>query len=168
MIYYKEADALAFATRMAEENPNRRVYLGHQVNAMGVMGGGIALAIKQKYPYVYDIYRCFCGGKNGGYKEKSEILGQVCYILENDGVTIANLFGQYSYGRTTRYTDYDGLQKALQDLHDKAGSVGKSIVVIPYNIGCGLAGGDWTIVEPMIHDIFSDNSTDLYICKLPE
>lgn len=168
MIYNKEADAMAFAAEMAEKNPNWRVYLGHQVNAMGVMGGGIALAIKQKYPYVYDIYRCYCGGKDGGYREASDILGKVCYVLETDGVTIANLFGQYAYGRDTRYTDYDGLRKALQDLHNNAGAVGKSIVVLPCYIGCGLAGGDWAVVEPMIHEIFSDNKVDLYICKLPE
>ncbi|GFN29944.1 hypothetical protein [Paenibacillus xylaniclasticus] len=27
-------------------------------------------------------------------------------------------------------------------------------VALPYNIGCGLANGDWNIIEPMIAEVF--------------
>lgn len=31
--------------------------IGYQVNRLGIMGGGIALQIKKKYPYVYKEYK---------------------------------------------------------------------------------------------------------------
>ncbi len=30
--------------------------IAHQVNCRGVMGSGVALQIKERYPYVYEMY----------------------------------------------------------------------------------------------------------------
>ena len=38
-------------------------------------------------------------------------------------------------------------------------------VSIPYNIGCGLAGGDWNIVSKMIEEIFGQSSIDCVLYK---
>jgi hypothetical protein len=35
-------------------------------------------------------------------------------------------------------------------------------VALPYNIGCGLANGEWSVVEPMIEEVFSDYEVMLY------
>ena len=47
-------------------------------------------------------------------------------------------------------TEYDMLRKCFEDIAAKY--PGKKIG-LPYKIGCGLAGGDWNVVEKMIVDI---------------
>ncbi|MGF7049841.1 hypothetical protein J2T13_004364 [Paenibacillus sp. DS2015] len=75
---------------------------------------------------------------------------------------IANLFGQFKYGKTSeQYTDYVALESALRQLKDKAKEL-KFSVALPYNLGCGMANGDWNIVEKMIEDVFNDYEVTLY------
>lgn len=74
----------------------------------------------------------------------------------------ANLFGQLNYGRSkTRYTDYGALERALTTLKTEAQARGLS-VALPYNIGCGLANGEWSLVEEMIGKVFADYEVTLY------
>lgn len=165
MIVYREADALKYAVSVAKEVKEAAprdvpVYLCHQTNCMGVMGSGIALQIRKTYPEVYASYKDYCAQKG----HWPDMLGSVQYVPCDDGVTVANLFGQYGYGRHKQQTNYEALEKAFTDIRDK----GYSIVVIPYMIGCGLGGGDWAIVEKMISDVFSGSQCEVCICKLPE
>ena len=119
--------------------------IGHQTNCKGVMGKGIAKTVKEKYPNVFDAYRDYCN-------TIEEPLGTV-QIIESDDKYIANIFGQYSFSNTSRMTDYDALGKALTDLKEYC-IENKLSVALPYKIGCVNAGGDWTIVEKLIHHIF--------------
>ena len=36
------------------------------------------------------------------------------------------------------------------------------IIGFPYKIGCGLAGGDWNVVESIINEIFKDYKVEIY------
>ena len=58
--------------------------IAHQVNARGVMGSGVALAIKTKYPEVFKSYREFF--ETGNLK-----LGKVDFAKTNDGKIVANI-----------------------------------------------------------------------------
>jgi len=130
----------------------------HQTNTQGIMGGGLALQIKNKYPKVYEEYRSACikyliQGKS--------LLGEVLFgINTGDGNSIANLFGQERYGRDKRYTDYNALKKSLTEVLEvvtnEYGLLYDSPIAIPYSLGCGLAGGDWKIVYKIIEDVFKD------------
>ncbi|MFC5403117.1 macro domain-containing protein [Cohnella soli] len=132
--------------------------LGHQVNCKGVMGSGIAKAIKAAFPEAYQLYIDKCNHA----VNKSELLGY-CQLIEcSNGKTVANLFGQLHFGRGNQiYTNYDALRKALTTLKTKA-QLTPSSIALPYNIGCGLANGDWNVVEAMIQDVFSDYEVTLY------
>jgi len=141
----------------------------HQANCMGVMGAGIALSIKSKYPQVFAKYKRV----TGSYKDRNQLLGR-CLLISEDGrivkandkkensdtKIIANLFGQYGYGRGLQ-TDYEALEKALIELKYFAQNNNLS-VGLPYNIGCGNAGGDWSIVEEIIEKIFVDYPVEVY------
>ena len=129
--------------------------LAHQVNCMGVMGGGIAKQIKDKYPSVFDQYSKFF------INNKFTALGKCQIVKAEDDKYIANLFGQYKFGRDKQYTDYKALEEALFSLKVSAKDHNKSIA-IPYNVGCGLAGGSWDIVYKIIEDVFSDYDVTLY------
>lgn len=129
----------------------------HQTNCQGKMGAGIAKQIRQLYPKVYDEYVKFC---KDNYKN---LLGrcQIVNLSIDDNLKYcANLFGQNGYGYGGRYTDYNALKCALNELKNNCYEFLKIMnnvtVGIPYNIGCGLAGGDWSIVFKIIEDIFKD------------
>lgn len=131
----------------------------HQTNCRGVMGAGIALQIKNIYPGVFRKYKKYCD------LYRSELLGKVLFVNCDDGKTVANLFGQDSYGRGFCQTDYAALEKAISSVCNIATKTKKS-VGFPYKIGCDLAGGDWNIVSKIIGKYFLDSATDCYICSL--
>jgi len=119
----------------------------HQVNCKGIMGKGLALDIKNKYPSVHTAYlnRCIS-------HDSKDLLGHVLLsFIPETSLIIASLFGQENYGSDGKlYTDYKALEKCLEFL---ARYFSKMNVYIPYKIGCGLGGGDWKIVSKIISDI---------------
>lgn len=133
--------------------------IGHQVNAQGVMGSGLAKQIRAKYPKVYTEYKEFCEL----YDTPLERMGKVNFVEIEEGKYIANIFCQLYYGRNKyiTYTDYDHLYRALRFLKSVAKQNDMS-VALPYYFGCGLANGDWSIVYAMIQEIFQDYNVTLY------
>ena len=131
----------------------------HQVNCLGIMGGGIASTIRKKFPQTYIHYNAIC--KN---RTPEELLGKVLFYNENNRV-IANCFGQASIGTSEVQTNYEKLEQCLKKVERDAWKRHLT-VAIPYKIGCGLAGGDWQIVEKMIKDIFENSPVVLTIYKL--
>ncbi len=136
-------------------------YIAQQVNCMGVMGAGLAKSIREKYPAVYDEYRELCKRT----EPSRHLLGTCQLVQVTDGVTIANCFGQVEYGRDKQYTDYSGLRKALIALKFSAEKTG-GCIAIPYNLGCGLAGGKWNQVLDIIDDVFRDYPDGVEIWSL--
>lgn len=131
--------------------------LGHQVNCQSVMGSGIAKLLKDKYPNLLVEYKEYCSK----HTTPAELLGK-CQIVKVGSKQMANLFGQLNYGRQkTLYTDYEALRTALVALKNYAVQNSLS-VALPYNIGCGLANGDWQIVSGIIEEVFSDYEVTLY------
>ena len=125
--------------------------IAHQVNCQGVMGAGVAKAIKNKYPEVYDEYYSYCQDNL-----KDDIFG-TCLVIEADnGKIIANLFGQNEFGKGVIQTNYKKLHSALNELKDYMIENGLITLSFPYMIGCGLAGGDINIVQSLIRDVFDD------------
>lgn len=128
-----------------KSTPNNCIMV-QSVNCMGVMGAGLAKAIRDRYPIVYEIYKA-------EYDLEMLELGYVSYIDIEEGLIVANLCGQYGYGREKRHTNYDALRTGFTDIKDMAQELAYDIV-IPKNIGCGLGGGDWKVVSKMLDEIF--------------
>lgn len=130
----------------------------HQVNSLGVMGSGIALAIKQKFPMVYTDYTIKCKAHN---KREEVLLGECQLIKISDKLSIANIFGQLGYGRARIcYTNYDAVTKAFITL---ASLADKRQVYIPYLIGCVRGGGNWATYEEIIETYIPT----AIVCKMP-
>lgn len=134
----------------------------HQVNTIGVMGAGIALQIKKKYPIVYQKYT-----KLIGQTDVREDLMGCCQIISvgnrgKDNIKyVANIYGQLDIGRNKQQTDYNALSKSLEELFSFA-KKNQLTVALPYNIGCGLAGGDWNVVSRLISEAADDYPYTLY------
>lgn len=152
MIAIKDGDLLK-----AEED-----ILVHQVNCMGVMESGVAAQIKEKWPQVFIAYKDRVD-KMVDIQMRSRLLGEVLWVRTDDGKWIANLFGQYKFGRENKcYTDYSALKRGFMEIAYNAKIKDESIA-IPYKIGCGRGGGDWeNVVFPMIEEVFSKNRVTIY------
>lgn len=136
--------------------------LTHQVNCFGVMGSGIAKAIRDKWPQVYTSYQTFCLDA----KDTQNLLGKYQVITVETNLMLANIFGQLNYGRDGKqYTDYTAVNKALYSLSSFLKTYPEQKqVYVPYKMGCGLGGGDWDIYTAIIAKHFPT----AIVCKLPE
>jgi O-acetyl-ADP-ribose deacetylase (regulator of RNase III) len=129
----------------------------HQVNCMGVMGAGLALHIRRKWPRVFVDY------KNALEDERVDI-GSCQFVQVSQDTTVANLFGQANVNSGKQrdcQTNYDALEDAIEDAYEYAERTNQQLY-IPYMMGCGLAGGDWDIVL----DIIDQFAPKAIICRL--
>jgi len=137
--------------------------VGHQVNCYGVMGGGLALQIANKYPEVLKSYQDFIKDYIYFNKSRKGLLG-ICQTTHVGNCWIANLFGQYDTGGGVQ-TDYNALATALSNLEDKMLYMGKKTLALPVNLGCGLAGGDWKVVLSIIQKVFEKSEIELTLVE---
>lgn len=134
--------------------------IAHVCNCQGVMGSGIALSIKQRYPEAYI-----------AYKQHEKIfhgldLGTVSRATLEDGKQIYNLHAQEFYGKEKRHLNYEALYECLLHLRKSLIYTKKKVLGIPYKMGCDRAGGDWRIVESMMNAIFDDDLITVISVKL--
>lgn len=127
----------------------------HQCNCQGGFGAGVAKAIRDAYPRVYEQYK---KAVNGGLVK----LG-MCQVVKthpgfDDNRLVANLFGQETYGgEKKRYTNYEGIYVALEKLATYCQEHNIKSVAFPWKMSCGLAGAEWLIVNTMIETAFKNN-----------
>lgn len=60
---------------------------------------------------------------------------------------------------------YEAVDRALNQLGEKASSIGASVHM--RRIGCGLAGGHWTQIEPLVQQHLSRRSVPVTIYDFP-
>ena len=136
--------------------------LAHQVNCMGVMGSGVAAQVKQIYPEAFHFYKKICSAMT-----PYALLGMMLLAKTQDPnakhQAVANLCGQFGYGRGFCHTDYESLRMALGNLAERMTEEGFRTVALPYNLGCGRGGGNWDIVLNLIETQLKD--FDVYICR---
>ncbi len=131
----------------------------HQVNCKGVMGAGLAKAIKEKYPSVFQQYKALCLTAMG---PKSIILLGKCHVVPvSSTLMVANIFGQDEYGNHAVYTNYRAVREAFNSLKDYHKTLGGNVYV-PMDMGCGLAGGCWDDYSKIIEE-FIPNAI---VCKI--
>jgi len=134
-------------------------------NCFNTMGAGVAAAIAQEYPEAVE-------ADNETKKGDKSKLGSLSLCVVKDPTThknqaikaIANLYGQFGFARDNRAVNYEAMYSALVEFRDKLKPAVKT-VAFPYKMGCGLAGGDWRIVEKMIEVVFDGTTFDVLICK---
>lgn len=128
-----------------------------QVNCQGVMGSGVAAAIRSKWPIVFDEYSHKCKATSSSY----ELLGQMNATEVEPKLFVVNLFGQLSYGRESkRYTSYDALDDALNKTAAFMIRHGiQSFDVHHPAIGAGLGNGHWPTISSLIDYNLGSNTT---------
>jgi len=123
----------------------------HGCNAQGVMGSGIALQIRNKYP------DCYLGYKNTLVEFRKggiDPMGLVIPYYDGLRLIICNAITQDGFGRGEgkRYVNYEALQKCFEQAAEMA-HTNKAHIHYP-QIGAGLGGGDWSIISDIIETAF--------------
>lgn len=124
----------------------------HGCNAQGVMGSGVAAAVREAYPGAYEAYR------NAFEKRKRETgktleLGRVVWFTvskEEPKLAVANAITQEFYGRDPNvvYVSYDAVRTAFRRIGEIARQ--HQLPVHYPLIGAGLANGDWPTIADII------------------
>lgn len=118
--------------------------IAHGCNNVGVMGEGVALAVRDKWPEVYDFYHEAC--------RIGSPLGDVIFVNTRDGKTIANAITQATVGLTGKHVSYDAIHDCFKEIN--AFCIGANInrIAIP-RIGSGLGGGEWDVIAKIIEAV---------------
>lgn len=143
----------------------------HQVNCQGVMGAGLAKQLLSKWPQVKQDYINFIENTKRQYSYEytpKVLLGKVVYTRVSDSITVASIFGQENYGRNRGivYTDYYALETGIRLVVDTAIRNNLGPITVPFQIGCGLANGNWADVVTRIERIELERSTIINVAKL--
>lgn len=130
-------------------------HLIHGCNSHGVMGAGIAKAIRDKYPDAYKDYKDI-------YNSYGLELGDIIVSVQDDGKVIHNAITQKDYGRRDDrvYVSYWAIAEAFR----KINQWGVKEVALP-KIGAGLANGDWNVISAIIENTLIDTKPYVYILE---
>lgn len=118
------------------------------VNTVGVMGKGIALMFKERYPENFKAYAAAC--------EAGEVrLGEMFVTpgVELDGPRWIINFPTKEHWRHP--TKPEWIREGLQDLQKVIVEKNIRSIALP-PLGCGNGGLDWAVVRPMIEEGLSD------------
>lgn len=122
--------------------------IAHVCNDLGGWGKGFVLAVSRRWPEPEAAYRRW-------HRERAKNdfgLGAVQLVQVAPYTWVANMIGQHGMRTGSKGVPvrYEAIDTALAALADKAVELGAS-VHMP-RIGCGLAGGKWSRVEPLISE----------------
>ncbi len=154
MITYKKGNLL--------DTPD--MFIAHGCNAQGVMGSGVALAVKEKYHKAFQDYRNIYLYED---MRTGLALGRVIASVQEDDKIILNCITQRYYGREQgkRYCSYDAIDIAMTSIAEqmdwKVKFPGEAGLSMP-KIGCGLGGGHWPVVEAIINHRLGDHNVTVW------
>lgn len=118
------------------------------VNCVGVMGAGVALMFKQKYPVMFRDYLHACN-KNEVEPGKPHVWEKRDFFTN---ITIINFPTKIHWRNPS---EYEYIEKGLIWLRDFLSKRETSTVTLPA-LGCGHGGLDWEKVKLMIKEYLGD------------
>lgn len=129
--------------------------IAHQTNVDGAMGAGIAREIAARYPSVLADFKAL----------KSPMLGQVLASQLKDNRLVFNVYAQSLFPRNElKKTNYEALYNGFNTVAQYCAKTNIRQIGVPYNLGCGLGGGNWGVVKAIFNCLFENNDrTNLII-----
>jgi O-acetyl-ADP-ribose deacetylase (regulator of RNase III) len=117
------------------------------VNCVGVMGKGIALQFKNKWPGNYKIYRAAC--------EAGEVRIGKMLVFDCGGLVKPNYIINFPTKDHWRgKSEIEFIEKGLVDLINQVKRLGIKRIAVP-PLGCGNGGLSWGQVRPLIEEAFA-------------
>jgi O-acetyl-ADP-ribose deacetylase (regulator of RNase III) len=141
--------------------------VAHGCNCQGVMGAGVALAIRKKWPKAFESYVSMCQAT----ADRSMLLGTALIVNVHASkphhLFVANMFTQEYYGSGgQQYASPGAIATSLHAAVSFASAVG--LPVYMPRIGCGLGGLAWERdVQPVVEAVLTEYpDVEIYICDL--
>ncbi len=133
-------------------------YIAHQCNCVTTYAKFLAKSIFDKYPYA-DSYSV--RAKNNSVPGTIEMFGS------NNQKKIINMYAQYYPGKSKYSNDIKALRlQWFKNCLNIIASSGIKFVAMPYNIGCGAAGGNWEEYYNALVELIVVHPIDIKIYKL--
>ena len=137
----------------------KETIIAHQVNCQKRMNSGVAKAIREKYPVVFE-----------RYENTKPALGLVEFIYAGEDTGkhyIANMYAQDRYGYDGKqYTDYEAFRHCCEQVAKECRlfkHMKKEVnVAMPYKIGSDRGGADWDKIMDILLEVFTDVDITLY------
>jgi O-acetyl-ADP-ribose deacetylase (regulator of RNase III) len=115
--------------------------LAHGTNTLGVMGAGIAVEFKRRYPEMYRLYNKL------GLQGSLEVGFVMPWYVQPPA--IFNLMTQGHKGRTILPATLKAIKESVEEMFIHAENTRIKRIGIP-KIGAGLGGLDWNDVEKVL------------------
>lgn len=137
--------------------------IAHVCNDIGAWGRGFVMALSKRGPQPEAAYRAW-------YRDRSSndfALGAVQLVPVHDGLWVANMIGQHGIRRAGGQPPvrYEAIDEALGRLGEHAVRL-RASVHMP-RIACGLAGGRWEQIEPLLERQLIDRGVAVTVYDLP-
>jgi O-acetyl-ADP-ribose deacetylase (regulator of RNase III) len=135
----------------------------HVCNDVGGWGRGFVVALSRRWPEPEQQYRAWFRDM----PSQPFALGEVQFVSVTPDITVANLIGQHGLGTRQRTPPvrYDAIRLGLRRVATFAAGLSAS-VHMP-RIGCGLAGGRWDEIEPIITEELCAHGVSVTVYDLP-
>lgn len=146
------------ATRPQATGP---AIIAHVCNDVGGWGAGFVVAISKRWKEPERQFRQWARGKLEAAAPYA--LGEVQFVHVDETFTIANMVAQHDIRWECGLPPirYEALEVALEKLGTEA-LLTRATVHMP-RIGCGLAGGQWERVEPLLLKQLSGRSVEVTV-----
>lgn len=125
--------------------------LVNTVNTVGVMGKGIALEFKNRYPEMFKVYQELCDDKR---LEVGKLM-----LWKKDEKWIL-LFPTKKHWRSPSKITY--IEKGLEKFVQSYEKLGIESIAFP-KLGCGNGGLDWDVVKPVMEKYLKNLPIQVYI-----
>lgn len=130
----------------------------HVCNDIGGWGKGFVMAISKRWKKPETQYREW-------FKSKKEFeLGKVQLVQVEEDLWVANLIGQHKINKDENGEApirYNAIEEGLKTVSEFA-KTNNASVHMP-RIGCGLAGGKWEMIEPIILKTLSNKNVEVVV-----
>lgn len=137
-------------------------FIVHIVNDANMWGAGFVLALSKRWPWLKPDYHSWMS------KQPKPVLGHVYSVKVETDVTIIHLIGQHGVRHVggAPPVRYDAIARGFACIEDMMW--GGRVSIHAPRLGCGLAGGEWSKVEPLLQQHFIDAGIPVTIYDLPE
>jgi len=130
----------------------------HICNNIGGWGKGFVLAISKRWKKPESEYRKW------SQNDKNFHLGEIQTVQVEEDIWICNMIAQHKTITSSKGIPpirYKAVEKCLEKLSDEALKMNAGIHMP--RIGCGLAGGKWEEIEPIIERTLLSNNVEVYV-----
>ena len=156
--------------------PNEIAIIPHCCNngvdgdGVGVMGAGVAKALRNKWPLVFETYQKMQNESPNGLRNR---LGEICYAIIGENIIVVNMIGQDGIrsAENSKPVKYWALMKCMETvrtdiiatIHMFSEFDGKTPVIHTCRFGSDLAGGNFEFILELIREQWIDHGIDVVV-----